>query len=333
MQVRDDVPASARRVPERVFADDAPAERMIDALRRGRLIFSDRGELRFAHDRLLTGWLRLKEQIAEEQRLLAARERLEQYCARWVEAERNSYWLEGFALAEGRELLAKWGSIGLERQATRIAGLCRHIRPPGEAQPAHHPGDRLVGRSRPCHLRGGVLASMATDSAGAEGNPGFALDRGVARLFARRKHRGRCRSRPSGIHVVADRAASLNFVVHAARASASPGVGRTIGPEQRGSGLDRRHDAGLRVGVAARLCALCGRRHARQQLDGAGAGATAAAKSDGAGSARNGGGSPDRGVRRRRSRARDANTRCLATIRQCDAARTGSPRGGGWRRR
>ena len=113
MQVRDDVPASARRVPERVFADDAPAERMIDALRRGRLIFSDRGELRFAHDRLLTGWLRLKEQIAEEQRLLAARERLEQYCARWVEAERNSYWLEGFALAEGRELLAKWGSIGL----------------------------------------------------------------------------------------------------------------------------------------------------------------------------------------------------------------------------
>jgi WD40 repeat protein len=112
-QVRDDVPASTRRVPERVFAGDAPAVRMIDALRQARLIISDRGELRFAHDRLLTGWLRLKEQIAEEQRLFAARERLEQYCARWVEAGRNGYWLEGFALAEGRELLAKWDPRGL----------------------------------------------------------------------------------------------------------------------------------------------------------------------------------------------------------------------------
>ena len=112
-QVRNDVPASTRRVPERAFADDAPAARMIDAFRQARLIISDRGELRFAHDRLLAGWSRLKDQIAEEQRLFAARERQEQYCARWIDAARNDYWLEGFALAEGRELLAKWGAAGL----------------------------------------------------------------------------------------------------------------------------------------------------------------------------------------------------------------------------
>jgi hypothetical protein len=80
---------------------------------------SDRGEMRFTHDSLLTGWARLKDQIAEEQRLLGARERLEQYCGRWVESAaeprsaRNRLLLEGFPLAEGRELLAKWGAKGL----------------------------------------------------------------------------------------------------------------------------------------------------------------------------------------------------------------------------
>src|SRR5262249_36097563 len=75
--------------------------------------------LRFTHDSILTGWTRLKQQIAEEQRLFGARERLEQYCRRWVESSadpkdrRNKLLLEGFPLAEGRELGAKWGASSL----------------------------------------------------------------------------------------------------------------------------------------------------------------------------------------------------------------------------
>jgi WD40 repeat protein len=118
-QVRSDVPASTRRVSERAFAEDPAAAGLTGALREARLIISDRGELRFTHDSLLTGWARLKDQIAEEQRLFGARERLEQYCDRWVESAnepkraRNQLLLEGFPLAEGRELLAKWGAAGL----------------------------------------------------------------------------------------------------------------------------------------------------------------------------------------------------------------------------
>src|SRR5262249_41290493 len=118
-QVRADVPASTRRVSERAFAGDAPARRLIDALRDARLIISDRGELRFTHDSILTGWARLKDQIAEEQRLFGARERLEQYCRRWMDAAharantRAKLLLDGFPLAEGNELLAKWGAGAL----------------------------------------------------------------------------------------------------------------------------------------------------------------------------------------------------------------------------
>src|SRR5262249_33943617 len=121
-QVRSDVPASTRRVSERAFAEDPAAAGLTGALREARLIISDRGELRFTHDSLLTGWARLKDQIAEEQRLFGARERLEQYCDRWVESAkepkraRNQLLLEGFPLAEGRELLAKWGAAGLTDQ-------------------------------------------------------------------------------------------------------------------------------------------------------------------------------------------------------------------------
>ena len=101
------------RVPERAFADDAPAARLIDALREARLIISDRGELRFAHDSLLTGWSRLKDQIAEEQRLFARASVWNSIARAGSTPRATSYWLEGFALAEGRELLARWGAAGL----------------------------------------------------------------------------------------------------------------------------------------------------------------------------------------------------------------------------
>lgn len=123
-QAGADVPASARRVSEEVFAGDAAAGALVSGLRDARLIISDRGELRFTHDSILKGWGRLRDQIAEERRLFGARDRLEQYCRRWAEAprepanERNRFLLEGFQLAEGRELLAKWGAAGLaDKQA------------------------------------------------------------------------------------------------------------------------------------------------------------------------------------------------------------------------
>lgn len=121
-QVRGDAPPSARRVPASAFAADAAGSQMIDALLKARLIISDRGELRFTHDSILTGWKRLHDQIAEEQRLFETRERLEQLCRRWVEAGKqqggkdgrpSKLLLEGFQLAEGRELMAKWGATSL----------------------------------------------------------------------------------------------------------------------------------------------------------------------------------------------------------------------------
>jgi WD40 repeat protein len=130
-RLRSDVPASTRRVSEQAFADDPSAARMIAALREARLIISDRGELRFAHDSLLTGWARLEEQVAEEQRLFSARERLEQYCARWTEnaaepeGKRDQLLLEGFPLAEGRELLAKWGAAALTDKQPALPAYIR----------------------------------------------------------------------------------------------------------------------------------------------------------------------------------------------------------------
>ena len=77
---------SGQRPPRgRADFSETRSGKMIAALREVRLITSDRGELKFTHDSLLMGWGRLREQIAEEQRLLGARERLEQYCRRWAE--------------------------------------------------------------------------------------------------------------------------------------------------------------------------------------------------------------------------------------------------------
>ena len=42
---------------------------MIEALRKARIVISDKHGLRFAHDTVLQGWKRLKDQIDEERRL------------------------------------------------------------------------------------------------------------------------------------------------------------------------------------------------------------------------------------------------------------------------
>jgi hypothetical protein len=108
-----------------VFVDDPPAARIINALRDARLISSDRGELRFTHESLFRGWGRLKDQIAEEQRLFEARERLEQYCDTWVQASssrssRARLLLDGLLLAEGCELLSKWGASAISDKQPQL---------------------------------------------------------------------------------------------------------------------------------------------------------------------------------------------------------------------
>jgi WD40 repeat protein len=117
-QVRGDLPPSVRRISEQGFIEDHAAGRMIEALKDARLIISDSGELRFTHDSILKGWKRLQDQIDDEQRMFGARERLEQLCALWVEAGKagkrpSKLLLQGFQLAEGRELVSKWGAGSL----------------------------------------------------------------------------------------------------------------------------------------------------------------------------------------------------------------------------
>ncbi len=117
-QVGSDVPANSRRVPASAFTGDRAASRLLGALSDARIVISDQGVLRFAHDSVLSGWKRLRDQISEEHRLFEARERLEQLCGRWVGgkvglAKPTKQLLQGFPLAEGRELLAKWGADGL----------------------------------------------------------------------------------------------------------------------------------------------------------------------------------------------------------------------------
>lgn len=117
-QVRADVPATSRRASATTFTADRAASRLLGALSEARIVISDRGEMRFAHDSVLQGWKRLKDQIGEEQRLFEARDRLEQLCRRWVSGDggiqrSGKQLLQGFPLAEGRELLAKWGAESL----------------------------------------------------------------------------------------------------------------------------------------------------------------------------------------------------------------------------
>ena len=119
-QVRDDAPASARRVPEAAFDGDDGARALVGALRQARLITSHQGELRFAHESILAGWQRLGSQIAGERRLYEARQRIEETYRRWKTTPesdsrtRDGLLLTGLNLAEGRELLGQWGEAALK---------------------------------------------------------------------------------------------------------------------------------------------------------------------------------------------------------------------------
>lgn len=116
-QANVDAPATARRTAEGTFSSDQEATALVDKLKQARLLIPEQGELRFAHESILTGWTRLKEQISKERRLLISRELIETLCREWRDPEtgekRSDRLLQGFPLAEGRQLLVEWDENSL----------------------------------------------------------------------------------------------------------------------------------------------------------------------------------------------------------------------------
>jgi WD40 repeat protein len=116
-QVSVDAPATARRIPEATFSGDPAATALVEKLKQARLIIAQQGELRFAHESILTGWTLLRGQISKERRLYISRELLERLCSEWRDPEtgkkRSSRLLKGFPLAEGRQLAAEWDEKSL----------------------------------------------------------------------------------------------------------------------------------------------------------------------------------------------------------------------------
>jgi WD40 repeat protein len=116
-QVSTDAPATARRIPETIFSGDPAATALIEKLKQASLIVTEQGELRFAHESILTGWTLLKDQISKERRLFISRELLERLCSEWRDPEtgkkQSSRLLQGFPLAEGRQLAAEWDEKSL----------------------------------------------------------------------------------------------------------------------------------------------------------------------------------------------------------------------------
>ena len=95
------------------FAPGSPCRVLVDALLapEARLLVSDSGQLRLAHEALLTHWPRAHQQIADDARDLELRGRLEQEAARWRAApkrEKKGRVIVGLPLAEARALLGRW---------------------------------------------------------------------------------------------------------------------------------------------------------------------------------------------------------------------------------
>jgi formylglycine-generating enzyme len=96
-----------------------------------RLLVGDRGQLRLAHEALLTHWPRARDQVAADARDLELRGRLEEEAKRWQAAPRrdkNRRMIGGLPLAEARALLTRWGNQ-LPREVTEfIVASRRHAR-------------------------------------------------------------------------------------------------------------------------------------------------------------------------------------------------------------
>lgn len=127
----DDGPATARSVPRGRYAPNSRETQVLDAFVESGLLSSDRGVVKIAHESLIRGWDRLARQIAEERRAYEARDRLTQLLIRYEEsasdppAARRKRLLVGLPLAEGEDLLEKWGPDGLSDAAPGLPEFIR----------------------------------------------------------------------------------------------------------------------------------------------------------------------------------------------------------------
>lgn len=124
----------ARTAPLSRFTEGSPRRALVDALRdaEARLLVSDEGQLRLAHEALLTHWPRAAEQIAVDARDLELRGRIEAAAEAWRSArtrrERKGRVVAGLPLAEARALLTRWGTELPAEIATFIAASRRAAR-------------------------------------------------------------------------------------------------------------------------------------------------------------------------------------------------------------
>ena len=96
------------------LTEGTPRRTLADALRdpEARLLVSDGGRLRLAHEALLTHWPRAAAQIAADTRDLELRARLEQGAELWgasADRDKKHRVITGLALAEARGLVERWG--------------------------------------------------------------------------------------------------------------------------------------------------------------------------------------------------------------------------------
>ena len=132
---------TSQATPLESFASDTPSRRLVDSFLdpdARLLVASGDGQssmVRLAHEALLTHWKRAHEQVAQDRRDLETRARLEEGERLWREAlqsgknrDASDRLLRGLALAEGQDLLFRWGTdisrslgefIGASTQAER----------------------------------------------------------------------------------------------------------------------------------------------------------------------------------------------------------------------
>jgi formylglycine-generating enzyme required for sulfatase activity len=106
--------AAARPARLHDFASDGAEHKLIEAFLapEARLLVADGAQIRVAHEALLSRWPRAQAQVAADARDLELRERLEHEAERWRAAPRkdkNRRVATGLLLAEGRELVKRWG--------------------------------------------------------------------------------------------------------------------------------------------------------------------------------------------------------------------------------
>lgn len=120
----------SRSVPMSRFPKGTARRALVEAFldAGARLLVSDHGQVRLAHEALLSHWPRAKEQIERDARDIELRGRLEQEAKRWRIApkrEKRGRLVVGLPLAEARALLKRW-SIDLPEDVREFVIASQH---------------------------------------------------------------------------------------------------------------------------------------------------------------------------------------------------------------